>query len=82
VRLSWSIRIILLEKRQINDVDAEIAKLESALGKSKAELEASKSVLWQELGEKKAEIFESHLLILNDPELIDPRYGQNPDESC
>src|SRR5690606_21542020 len=26
----------------------------------------------QELGEKKAEIFESHLLILNDPELLTP----------
>lgn len=61
-----------VEKRQINDVDAEIAKLDSALGKSQAELEAIKERTLQELGEKKAEIFASHLLILNDPELIDP----------
>lgn len=61
-----------VEKRQITDVDAEIAKLDSALGKSQAELEAIKERTLQELGEKKAEIFASHLLILNDPELIDP----------
>ena len=41
------------EKRQINDVDAEIAKLDSALGKSRAELEAIKERTLQELGEKK-----------------------------
>lgn len=42
-----------VEKRQINDVDAEIAKLDSALGKSQAELEAIKERTLQELGEKK-----------------------------
>ncbi|SFF45109.1 phosphotransferase system, enzyme I, PtsI [Paenibacillus algorifonticola] len=61
-----------VEKRQINDVITEIAKFDTALGKSKAELEAIKEHTLQELGEKKAEIFASHLLILNDPELINP----------
>lgn len=69
-----------VEKRSINDVDAEIAKLESALDKSRAELEAIKEKTLQELGEKKAEIFASHLLILDDPELIDPVKSKIADE--
>ncbi|CAM2846513.1 phosphoenolpyruvate--protein phosphotransferase [Paenibacillus sediminis] len=59
-----------VEHRKVTDVAGEIARLDSALEKSKAELEAIKERTLQELGEKKAEIFESHLLILADPELI------------
>lgn len=58
--------------QQTDDVSREISKLDAALEKSKAELEAIKERTRQELGEKKAEIFESHLLILEDPELINP----------
>ncbi|MFD1989232.1 phosphoenolpyruvate--protein phosphotransferase [Paenibacillus nicotianae] len=61
-----------ITKRSISDTDAELAKLESALEVSKTELEAIKERTLQEMGAKKAEIFESHLLILNDPELISP----------
>ncbi|WP_211747511.1 phosphoenolpyruvate--protein phosphotransferase [Paenibacillus sp. Marseille-Q4541] len=69
-----------VEKRSINDVDAEIAKLEAALEKSEAELQAIKERTLQELGEKKAEIFASHLLILSDPELIEPVKSKIADE--
>lgn len=61
-----------ISQKQVTDVDAELAKLDAALTQSQTELEAIKARTLQELGEKKAEIFESHLLILNDPELIDP----------
>ncbi|WP_223068561.1 phosphoenolpyruvate--protein phosphotransferase [Paenibacillus caui] len=61
-----------VHERQVSDTAAEIAKLNDALEKSKTELEAIKERTLQELGAKKAEIFESHLLILNDPELISP----------
>ncbi|WP_046213439.1 phosphoenolpyruvate--protein phosphotransferase [Paenibacillus wulumuqiensis] len=61
-----------ITKRSVSDADAELAKLTSALEQSKVELEAIKERTLQEMGAKKAEIFESHLLILNDPELIDP----------
>ncbi|GAA0138199.1 phosphoenolpyruvate--protein phosphotransferase [Paenibacillus sp. YSY-4.3] len=56
----------------IEDPAAENARLDEALSKSQQELEAIKARTLQELGEKKAEIFESHLLILNDPELLTP----------
>jgi len=61
-----------VQKTQVNDTQAELDKLDDALQQSSVELEAIKERTLQELGEKKAEIFESHLLILNDPEFIDP----------
>lgn len=61
-----------VSRKQADDVQSELAKLDDALAKSRVELEAIKARTLAELGEKKAEIFESHLLILSDPELIDP----------
>ncbi|GIO55762.1 phosphoenolpyruvate--protein phosphotransferase [Paenibacillus cineris] len=61
-----------VSRKQADDVQSELAKLDDALAKSRVELEAIKERTLAELGEKKAEIFESHLLILSDPELIDP----------
>ncbi|WHX47989.1 phosphoenolpyruvate--protein phosphotransferase [Paenibacillus woosongensis] len=61
-----------VKRREIEDPAAENARLDEALSKSQQELEAIKARTLQELGEKKAEIFESHLLILNDPELLTP----------
>ena len=68
-------------EKQVTDTDAELAKLDAALAQSQAELEAIKARTLQELGEKKAEIFESHLLILNDPELIEPVKSKIASES-
>ncbi|WP_054955523.1 phosphoenolpyruvate--protein phosphotransferase [Paenibacillus dakarensis] len=67
--------------QKTDDVNGEISKLDAALEKSRAELEAIKERTRQELGEKKAEIFESHLLILDDPELINPVRDKISDES-
>lgn len=61
-----------VKRREIEDPAAENVRLDEALSKSQQELEAIKEGTLQELGEKKAEIFESHLLILNDPELLTP----------
>ncbi len=59
-------------QKTVKNAEAEIAKLDDALAKSQVELERIKERTLQELGAQKAEIFESHLLILNDPELISP----------
>ncbi len=61
-----------VKNKNAADPAAELARLEEALATSQQELEAIKERTLQELGEKKAEIFESHLLILNDPELLTP----------
>ncbi|NGZ73742.1 phosphoenolpyruvate--protein phosphotransferase [Saccharibacillus alkalitolerans] len=59
-------------QKTVKNAEAEVAKLDDALAKSQVELERIKERTLQELGAQKAEIFESHLLILNDPELISP----------
>ncbi|MCC3378847.1 phosphoenolpyruvate--protein phosphotransferase [Paenibacillus farraposensis] len=69
-----------VERRAVGDVEAEIARLDAALAESQTELETIKEKTLRELGEKKAEIFASHLLILNDPELIDPVKAKIKDE--
>ncbi|MEF2965024.1 phosphoenolpyruvate--protein phosphotransferase [Paenibacillus sp. M1] len=61
-----------VKRQKAEDPAAELNRLEDALAKSRQELEAIKDRTLRELGEKKAEIFESHLLILNDPELLTP----------
>lgn len=66
--------------KDAKDPAAELTRLEEALAKSRSELEAIKQRTLQELGEKKAEIFESHLLILDDPELLDPVRAKISDE--
>ncbi|MBY9080523.1 phosphoenolpyruvate--protein phosphotransferase [Paenibacillus sp. HN-1] len=70
-----------ISKNPVADVEAEVAKLDDALEKSRAELQRIKERTLAELGEKKAEIFESHLLILDDPELIDPVKSKIRDEA-
>ncbi|AHV96529.1 phosphoenolpyruvate--protein phosphotransferase [Paenibacillus sabinae] len=70
-----------IKKTAVADVEAEVAKLDQALEVSKAELQTIKERTLAELGEKKAEIFESHLLILDDPELISPVKDKIREES-
>lgn len=70
-----------ITKTAVTDVDAELAKLTDALDKSRGELQSIKERTLAELGEKKAEIFESHLLILDDPELITPVMDKIREES-
>lgn len=61
---------LVIEKKSIDNVEAEVVKLENAVVVSKEELIKVKEKASQELGEEEAEIFEAHLLVLEDPELI------------
>lgn len=63
---------IVAEKRAAEDPDEEIARLHAAMEQARAEVQALKQRTLEQLGEEKAEIFEAHLLVLNDPELIGP----------
>ncbi|WP_152655168.1 phosphoenolpyruvate--protein phosphotransferase [Oceanobacillus sp. CFH 90083] len=60
------------EKTSIDNPEQEIERLESALEVSRQELEKIKAHTLKELGEEHAEIFSAHLLVLGDPELINP----------
>ncbi|MFC5465153.1 phosphoenolpyruvate--protein phosphotransferase [Lederbergia graminis] len=58
------------EKKTIEDLSLEITRFKDALNTSKIELEAIRDKANSELGADKAAIFEAHLLVLSDPELI------------
>ena len=62
---------LIIEKKSIEDVEVEVKKLQEAVSKSKLELTKVKEKALEELGEHEAQIFESHLLVLEDPELLD-----------
>ncbi|MFS0823806.1 phosphoenolpyruvate--protein phosphotransferase [Bacillus sp. 1P02SD] len=63
---------LTVEKQTISDKDAEIKRFEDAINQSKDELEVIKNRANEELGEDKAAIFSAHLLVLSDPELLNP----------
>ncbi|RCW51366.1 MULTISPECIES: phosphoenolpyruvate--protein phosphotransferase [unclassified Halanaerobium] len=56
-----------ISEDKIND---EIEKLHTALKKAKSELKTIRDNTAEKMGEEKAEIFDAHLMILDDPELI------------
>ena len=62
---------LAIERKTITDTEAEVAKLRNAVQVSKEELNKVKEKALLELGEQEAQIFESHLLVLEDPELIE-----------
>ncbi len=51
-------------------VKEEIEKLNESVNKSKLELNKIKDKVANEIGEEEAQIFESHLMVLEDPELL------------
>src|SRR5690606_31150618 len=59
-----------IEKKTVSDTTSEIKRLQDALTISISDLEAIRDKTKLELGEDKAEIFDAHIFILNDPELI------------
>ena len=71
---------INIERRTIENVEAEVEKLQVSIEKSRLELEQVKERAKVELGEHEAEIFEAHLLVLADPELVDQTIAKIRDE--
>ncbi|WP_277714642.1 phosphoenolpyruvate--protein phosphotransferase [Bacillus atrophaeus] len=63
---------LTVEKKNISDSEAEVSRFEDAITRSKDELEKIKEHALKELGQDKADIFSAHLLVLSDPELLNP----------
>ncbi|QQZ62477.1 phosphoenolpyruvate--protein phosphotransferase [Paenibacillus sonchi] len=59
-------------KKNVNDKEAEKQRLKQAIIQSKTELEKIIEHVNRELGADKAEILIAQLLVLNDPELLNP----------
>ncbi|EMG29274.1 phosphoenolpyruvate-protein phosphotransferase [Listeria fleischmannii 1991] len=59
-------------KSEVADAESEVKRFQSAVDVSKAELSKIREQAAKSLGEDKAQIFDAHLLVLNDPELVGP----------
>lgn len=60
------------KNEKVTDVEGEVAKFNSAIEASKVELTKIRNNAEVLLGADKAAIFDAHLLVLDDPELIQP----------
>ncbi|HDG2620378.1 TPA: phosphoenolpyruvate--protein phosphotransferase [Staphylococcus aureus] len=60
------------KNEKVTDVEGEVAKFNNAIEASKVELTKIRNNAEVQLGADKAAIFDAHLLILDDPELIQP----------
>lgn len=57
-------------KISVEDTDNEISRLEKALEVSTKEIELIKETALKNLGEEEAQVFDAHLMVLSDPELV------------
>jgi len=57
-------------KISVENTDKEISRLEEALAVSTKEIELIKETALKNLGEEEAQVFEAHLMVLSDPELV------------
>ncbi|MCK6257968.1 phosphoenolpyruvate--protein phosphotransferase [Fictibacillus sp. KIGAM418] len=62
---------LIIEKKTVENTGLEVERFSAAVEKAKGELQVIKENALKELGEDKAAIFAAHLLVLEDPELID-----------
>lgn len=58
------------DKKNVEDTAAEESRLDGALAKSTTELQAIREKAAQSLGEEEAQVFDAHLMVLSDPEMI------------
>lgn len=70
-------KAFLLEKphfeindKKANDVDSEIKKVKDTLEKATSQVSEIKAIAKKKIGEEKAEVFEAHIQIIQDPEIF------------
>ncbi|RRK09991.1 phosphoenolpyruvate--protein phosphotransferase [Lactiplantibacillus garii] len=68
------------EKTTVANIDAEVKRLHDAFDASKAELKVIKDKAVENLGEEEAEVFEAHITILSDPEMLGQIEGKIKDD--
>lgn len=59
---------IVITDEKVSDIEGEKAKLQKALDDSRAQLEKIKEKALTEMGAEKAQVFEAHITLLDDPE--------------
>ena len=61
---------LTFSKATVEDTAAEEARLDAALAKSTEELQQIREKAAQSLGEAEAQVFDAHLMVLSDPEMV------------
>ena len=62
---------IIIEKKDIKNYEEEIKRFKTAMEISKKEIQDIYNNVLKNIGEAEAEIFEAHLMILEDPEMLE-----------
>lgn len=62
--------VVVIEKKTAEDTAAEIAKLDAALAKTVKDIEGVKERAAKRLSPEELEVFDAHLMMANDPELL------------
>ncbi|WP_381543561.1 phosphoenolpyruvate--protein phosphotransferase [Staphylococcus aureus] len=70
------------KNEKVTDVEGEVAKFNNAIEASKVELTKIRNNAEVQLGADKAAIFDAHLLVLDDPELIQPIQNKIKNENA
>ena len=60
------------QKTTLDDPEKEITRFRESLVAAKSQVEAIRDHAKEKMGDDKAAIFDAHLLILNDPEIVNP----------
>lgn len=61
---------IIITNDKVKDTKAEIERLVKALDLSRTQIEEVKQKAFENMGEEKAAVFESHIMLLEDPEFV------------
>jgi phosphoenolpyruvate-protein phosphotransferase (PTS system enzyme I) len=72
---------IKIESRKVDDVKEEISRFKTALEASKKQLEEIKAKAEKEVGADKAAVFDSHIMLLDDPEFAGSIEGKIENDS-
>lgn len=72
---------VTVEKWAVQDIAPEIQRFHEALEKSDQTLQSIRQKAFQEMGEDKAAIFDAHLMILKDPEIVKQTIQKMTDEN-
>ncbi|MGO1356015.1 phosphoenolpyruvate--protein phosphotransferase [Alkalibacterium gilvum] len=62
---------LTVEKNEVSDTDGEMKRLKKATDKAKEQLTKIKAVAKESLGEEEAQVFDAHIMVLSDPDLMD-----------
>jgi len=71
---------LIIERREIEDVEAELEKFRTALETSKRDIETIKEKATGKLSDEELEVFDAHLMMAEDPELCGQTEAMIQDE--